>query len=261
MIEPDVGVTVKSPELVAVPPGASTEIGPVVAPEGTVAVICASPSTVKLPATLVPLNRTSVAPVKPDPVIVTEVPTGPELGENPVMVGGDGAVTVKSPELVAVPPGATTEIGPVVAPEGTVAVICASPSTVKLPATLVPLNRTSVAPAKPDPVIVTEVPTGPELGENPVMVGGAGGTVGRNSLCQYSVLPTIEASTTVPLAAVVTCLVELGSSAEPPPFTHGTNPPLLKPGDVKELSQTSISPFLAAQTQIVFWLGLRTVIG
>ncbi len=30
-----------------------------------------------------------------------------------------GAVTAKLVELVAVPPGATTEIGPVVAPEGT----------------------------------------------------------------------------------------------------------------------------------------------
>src|SRR5436309_15469656 len=98
------------------------------------------------------------------------------------MVGGEGVVTVKSPELVAVPPGASTEIGPVVAPEGTVAVICASLSTVKLPPTLVPLNRTSVAPVKPDPVIRTEVPTVPELGENTGMVGGAGGVAGRSSV-------------------------------------------------------------------------------
>ena len=77
-----------------------------VAPAGTVAVICASETTVKFPdPTLVPWNATSVVPVKPEPLIVTDVPTGPEVGENPETEGvGTTGVTAKSVELVAVPP-------------------------------------------------------------------------------------------------------------------------------------------------------------
>ena len=49
------------------------------------------------------------------------------------------AVTVKAVELVVMPPGVVTEIGPVVAPEGTVAVIWAPETTAKFPdPTLVP---------------------------------------------------------------------------------------------------------------------------
>jgi hypothetical protein len=73
-------------------------------------------------AAVVALNLTEVAPVKFVPVIVTEVPTGPLVGVKLVIVGG-GAVTVKVPALVAVPPGVVTLMVPVVAPEGTVAVI------------------------------------------------------------------------------------------------------------------------------------------
>ena len=65
---------------------------------------------------------TSVAPVKPDPVITTEVPTGPDVGSNPVIAGG-GGVTVKVSALVPVPPGVVTEILPVSAAEGTDAMI------------------------------------------------------------------------------------------------------------------------------------------
>ena len=76
--------------------------------------------TVKLVA-LVPLNLTEVAPVKFVPVITTLVPTGPLVGEKLVIVGDP--ITVKLLALVAVPPGVVTAITPVVAPEGTVAVI------------------------------------------------------------------------------------------------------------------------------------------
>src|SRR5436309_442734 len=60
-------------------------------------------------------------------------------------------------------------------------------------------------------------------------VGGVFGgdpPVGRNSLCQYCVMPLTDASTTAPLAAVTSCLVEVGLFAEPPPFTQGVNAPL-----------------------------------
>src|SRR5205823_2337783 len=118
------GVTTNESVLVAVPSGVTTLMGPVVAPLGTVAVICVSESTVNW--ALVPLNCTSVAPVKEVPVTVTEVPTGPEGGSNPVMAGD----TTKESPLVALPSGLTTVTGPVVAPSGTVAVMWVSESIV-----------------------------------------------------------------------------------------------------------------------------------
>ena len=61
--------------LVAVPPFVVTTILPVVAPIGTVAVICSSESTVKLAD--LPLNVTLVPCVNAVPTIETEVPTEP----------------------------------------------------------------------------------------------------------------------------------------------------------------------------------------
>src|SRR5207249_4139545 len=144
-------VTVKLLALVAVPPGVVTLIWPLVAPLGTVAAIEVAEVTVKVTA-LVPLNRTSEAPVKFVPVIVTLVVTGPLAGVKLVIVGGL-AVTVKLLALVAVPPGVVTLIWPLVAPLGTVAAIEVAEVTVKVTA-LVPLNRTSEAPVKFVPVIV-----------------------------------------------------------------------------------------------------------
>src|SRR5439155_20537133 len=117
-------VTEKLLALVAVPPPVVTLIGPDVAPAGTVALICVSELTVKLAE--VPLNVTALAPVKAPPLIVTEVPTGPLAGENELIEGAAGAVTSKLVALVAVPFAVVTAIGPVVAPFGTVAVICVS---------------------------------------------------------------------------------------------------------------------------------------
>ena len=72
-------------EEVPVPDGVLTEIVPVVAPEGTVAVICVELLTVK--EVPVPLNLSAVAPVKFVPVILTLVPTAPLVGEKDVIVG------------------------------------------------------------------------------------------------------------------------------------------------------------------------------
>jgi len=105
--------------------------------------------------------------VKLVPLIVTLVPTGPDAGVNPEIVGAD-PVTVKLDALVPVPAVAVTEILPVVAPEGTVAVICVALFRVNVAA--VPLKATAEAPAKLVPVITTDVPTGPEVGEKPVIV-------------------------------------------------------------------------------------------
>jgi hypothetical protein len=94
--------------------------------------------------------------------------------------GGDGGgsetgcVTVKLDDVVTVPPGAVTAIGPATAPAGTVAVSCVSVATVYVAG--VPAKVTALAPARPDPVMVTAVPTGPLVGAKDVTVGrGAGG--------------------------------------------------------------------------------------
>jgi hypothetical protein len=122
-----------------------------------------------------PLKRTAVAPVKFVPLIWTEVPTGPLVGLNDVIVGAPVPVpvTVKFVELVAVPSGLVTAIGPVVAPDGTVAVIFCALSIVNVAD--VPLKDTLVTlgPLKLWPWIVTEVPTGPLAGENELIVGAA----------------------------------------------------------------------------------------
>src|SRR5206468_13044643 len=120
-------------------------------------------------------NVTEVAPVKCEPVIVTRVPTLPLVGEMLLIVGPAGAVvTVKFDPLVAVPPGVVTPIGPVDALAGTVAVICASETTLMDDAA-VPLNVTAVAPVKPLPLIETDVPGGPLAGEKPLIAGAGGG--------------------------------------------------------------------------------------
>jgi hypothetical protein len=117
---------------------------------------------------LAPTNVTAVAPVKFVPVMTTLVPTGPLVGLKFVMVGG--GMTVKLVALVAVPPGVVTAIGPVVAPAGTVAVICVERSTLKV-AALTPLKVTEVAPVKFVPVITTLSPVPPLVGEKLEIVG------------------------------------------------------------------------------------------
>jgi len=155
-------VTVKPLALLAAPAGVVTEITPVVAPVGTVAVTCVAESTIKMFA-LAPLKVTDVAPVRFVPVITTPVPTDPLVGEKLAIVGA-GTVTVKLVALLAVPPGVVSEITPVVAPAGTVAVTCVAEFTAKVTA-LVPLNLTDVAPVRFVPVITTLVPTEPLVGE------------------------------------------------------------------------------------------------
>jgi hypothetical protein len=161
--------TVNFVELVAVPDGVVTLMNPVVVPLATVAVIWDELTTVKLVAS-VRLNTTSLAPVRFVPLIVTNVPGAPLVGENELIVGLPAAATMKSVALVAVPPGVVTWMGPVCVPLATVAEIFVLESTVKLSAALFP-NLTAVAPVKFVPSITTSAPTGPEVGENDVIVG------------------------------------------------------------------------------------------
>jgi len=166
-------ITVKFDALVAVPEGVVTAIGPVTAASGTVAVICVSESTVNVVAATPP-NETAVAPVNPAPVIVTTVPGLPLVGEKLVMHGPAAVVTMKSVELVAVPSESVAVMGPVVAPAGTVAVICVFELTVKVVAA-VPLKATAEtalgASWNPDPVMITVAPACPHVGANDVMLG------------------------------------------------------------------------------------------
>ncbi|MFT0736829.1 hypothetical protein POZ19_20150 [Ralstonia wenshanensis] len=98
---------------------------------------------------------------------VTEVPAKPSEGVKPVMVGGAALVPItKLAEETAVPFVLETEIGPVVAAEGTVTRRAVALAAVTAAAT--PLNATELALAvvlKPLPKIVTLVPARPPLGE------------------------------------------------------------------------------------------------
>lgn len=117
-----VGNTVKSPELVTVTPLVVTEILPVVAPGGTEVVIEDEVEAVTV--AVVPLKSTTFSAgvvLKFAPLIVTEALTAPLVGVKPEIDGVGN--TVKFDPLVAVTPLTVTEIGPVVAPTGTVVVI------------------------------------------------------------------------------------------------------------------------------------------
>jgi len=79
-----------------------------------------------------------------------------------------GTTTVKPTPLLATPPTVTTTL-PVVAPFGTGAT-----TLVALQLVGVPLNVTVLVPCVPPkfvPVIVTNAPTGPEVGERLAIVG------------------------------------------------------------------------------------------
>ena len=114
------GVTVNELALVPVPVTVVTLIGPDVAPRGTRRGDLSSLSTINEVAD-VPLNFTAPAPVKPVPLITMLAPTTPAVGAEPVTVGA--GPTTKLVALDPVPVAVVTEIAPVVAPVGTVAVI------------------------------------------------------------------------------------------------------------------------------------------
>jgi len=75
-------------EVVEVPPGVVTVMSTVPVPAGLIAVIEVALLTVYEAAEVTP-NLTAVAPVKPDPVIATDVPpdTVPVVGTLPVTAG------------------------------------------------------------------------------------------------------------------------------------------------------------------------------
>jgi hypothetical protein len=132
---------------------------------------------------VVPLNVTVLVPCvdwKCAPVIVTDAPTAPELGDRLVMLGA--GTTANDLALLATPLTVTTTL-PEVAPVGTVATIEVPPQLVIVVA-VVPLNVTVLAPCvvpKFAPVIVIDAPTAPDVGEIVVMLG-VGTTVNATPL-------------------------------------------------------------------------------
>lgn len=116
----------------------------------------------------VPPKLTAVAPMKSVPVIVTIEPIVPEVGVKEVIVGVDGVVYV-NPANEEVPPGLVTLMLPDV-PAATRAVMHVGEMKLNTNAA-VPPKLTADAPEKSVPVIVTNVPVVPEVGEKEVMAG------------------------------------------------------------------------------------------
>src|SRR5258708_2479314 len=114
----DAEETVKVTPLVATPPTVTMTL-PVVAPAGTGATMLVALQLVG--GAVVPLNFTVLEPCvapKLAPAMVTEVPTGPDVGFRLTMLGVVAVATVKVMPLLALPPTVTTTL-PVVAPVGT----------------------------------------------------------------------------------------------------------------------------------------------
>jgi hypothetical protein len=188
-----VGRTVKATALLARPPTVTTML-PVVAPAGTGTTMLEVLHEVGVAA--VPLNVTVLVPwaaPKVEPIRVIKVPTAPEAGPMLLMFGA----TAKFTPLLATPPTMTTTL-PVVAPDGTGTTMLVA---AQLTGTdVVPLKLMKLDPCtepKPVPVIVTEVPTGPDDGLTFVITGLGGITVKFTPL--LGVPPTV--TMTLPVVA------------------------------------------------------------
>ncbi len=164
--------TVNDLVLLATPLTVTTTL-PVVAPVGTVATIEVA-LQLAIVVAIVVLNFTVLLPCVPPkfvPVIVTDAPTAPDVGERLVMLGV--ASTVKGWPLLSTPLACTTTF-PVLAPEGTGTAIDVALQLVGVAD--VPLNFTVLVPCvapKFVPVIVTEAATAPDVGDRLVIPGAA----------------------------------------------------------------------------------------
>ena len=180
-------VTVKLIPLLATPPTVTTTL-PVVAPAGTGVTMLVALQLTAVAA--IPLKVTLLEPCaapKFAPVIVTAVPMTPEVGFKLVMLG-PSMVTVKIRPLLTTPPTVTTTL-PVVAPTGTDVAMLAALQLVT--AAVVPLNFTVLVPwvaPKFAPVIVTAVPTTPEVGFKLAMAGAGA------ALFTFTVTPALVAA-------------------------------------------------------------------
>jgi hypothetical protein len=166
-----------------------TLTGPVVAPVGTGTTIELALQVVGVAA--VPLNRTVLVPLvapKFDPVIVTAVPIVPDVGDRLLMTGPGVEVTEKAtPFLATLFTVKTTD--PLVAPPGTGA-------TTRLALQLlgvatVPLNLMLLVPCdapKFAPLMVTDVPTLPDVGERLTILGAVGEVKSADTSMEYGLV-------------------------------------------------------------------------
>src|SRR6266404_2565574 len=201
-------VTVNDAPLLTAPPTVTTTF-PVVAPAGTGTTMLAALQLVGVAVT--PLNFTVLVPCaapKFAPLIVTGVPTNPAAGFRPVMLG-TGAVTVNATPLLATPPTVTTTL-PVVAPAGTAATMLVALQLVGV--AVIPLNFSVLVPCtapKFAPLIVTGVPTNPDAGFRPVMLGTGAVTVNATPLLATPPTVTTTLPVVAPAGTAATMLVAL----------------------------------------------------
>jgi len=199
------GRTVKEMPLLEAPLTLTTTF-PVVAPDGTGTTMLVALQLVGVPAA--PLNVTVLEPcVDPKfvPVIVTGVPTAPEVGDKLVILGVRR--TVKFTPLLATPLALTITF-PVVAPLGTVTPMLDAPHDVTV--AVAPLNVTVPVPcelAKFEPVTVTVAPTAPDVTDKLVMLG-AGTTVKFTPLLAWLDTVTTTFPVVAPLGTVTAILDE-----------------------------------------------------
>ena len=168
MLGPGV-VTVNGTPLLGVPATVTITL-PLVAPLGTGTTMLVELQLVGVPATV--LKTTVLVPwlaPKFVPVIVTEVPSGPEVGLMLLMLGA--GMTVKVTPLLATPPTVTTT-GPVVAPVGTGTMMVVEFQFCGV--AMVPLKATVLVPCEAPklfPVTVITTPTAPVFWLKLVIVG------------------------------------------------------------------------------------------
>src|SRR6266403_778804 len=202
------GRTVKFTRLLATPPTV-TSTSPLVDPEGTSTTMLVALQLAGVPD--VPLKVTVLVPCvapKFDPLTVTDVPTAPDVRFKLVMLGG-GGVTVKFIPLLATPPTVTTTF-PVAPPAGTAATMLVVLQLAGVAAT--PLNFTVLVPCvapKFAPLMVTDVPTTPDVGFRLVMLGGDEVTVKFIPLLATPPTVTTTFPVVAPAGAGTTMLVAL----------------------------------------------------
>ena len=159
--------TVKLAELKIVMPLVVTEIFPVEVPEGTITVILKASEAVTVAET--PLNNTMGDGLKLFPLIVMVAPVAPLVGVKPDMLGVGS--TEKVDPLLMVIPLTVIDIGPELAPVGTlVAILDVVEEDTEAG---VPLNDTTGVVRKFVPEIFTGVPTAPLKGSKSISVGVA----------------------------------------------------------------------------------------
>ncbi len=182
------GNTVKADKLLTVTPLVVTEIVPEDAPAGTDVVTLVGVDEVTTAG--VPLNDTMGDVLKLVPLIITTAPAAPSEGVKVEIVGVSN--TLNGDPLETVSPFSVNEIVPVDAPTGTEVVILVEVEAVTTAAT--PLNSTTLLVGvvlKLFPEMITDAPTAPLAGLNPV-IDGVGSTVKSLTLVTVTPLTVTE---------------------------------------------------------------------